>query len=153
GPGQHGRTDPGRFLLGVQQGSSTMSYQGRLTLLMRQANQPPGYEDFLCDLKDRIRTAQVRAALAVNSELITFYWQTGRDILIRQQQQGWGRKVIERLSWDLRRAFPDMKGFSLSNLQYMRAFAAAYPEGGILQQLAGKLPWFHNCVLLNKVKE
>src|SRR5881628_1681134 len=89
--------------------------------------------------------------LAVNSELITFYWQTGRDILIRQQQQGWGRKVIERLSWDLRRAFPDMKGFSLSNLQYMRAFAAAYPEAGMLQQLAGKLPWFHNCVLLDKV--
>jgi len=130
-----------------------MAHQGRLTLLMHEANHPPGYEDFLRDLKDRIRTAQVRAALAVNSELLTFYWQTGRDILIRQQQQGWGRKVIERLSWDLRRAFPDMKGFSLSNLHYMRAFAAAYPDERILQQLAGKLPWFHNCVLLNKVKE
>ena len=72
---------------------------------------------------------------------------------MRQQQQGWGTKVLERLSRDLHYAFPDMKGFSLSNLKYMRAFAAAYPAETIVQQLAGQLPWFHNCVLLDKVKD
>ena len=87
-----------------------MAHRGRLTLLLREANHPPGYEDFLRDLKDRIRTAQVRAALAVNHELVALYWQTGRDILTRQQQQGWGAQVVNRLAGDLRRAFPANEG-------------------------------------------
>ena len=77
-----------------------------------------GYDDFLRDLKDRIRAAQVRAALAVNRELVMLYWRIGRDILARQQQQGWGAKVITCLSRDLRAAFPDMQGFSLRNLDF-----------------------------------
>ncbi len=111
------------------------------------------YEDFLRDLKDRIRTAQVRAALAVNRELVLLYWQIGCDILSRQQQQGWGAKVIEKLSKDLRQEFPDMKGFSSRNLKYMRAFAEAYPDEQIVQQVAAQIPWFHNCILLDKVKD
>src|SRR2546425_6630453 len=125
GLGQHGRTDPGRFLC-VQQERNRMAHRGRLTILMCEANQPPGYADFLRELKDRIRSAQVRAALAVNHELVSLYWQIGRDILTRQQQQGWGAQVIGRLAGDLRHAFPDLKGFSLTNLKYMRAFAAAW---------------------------
>jgi predicted nuclease of restriction endonuclease-like (RecB) superfamily len=70
----------------------------------------------------RIHTAQQRATLAVNRELVLLYWQIGRDILARQAAQGWGAKVIERLAQDLRTAFPDMKGFSPRNLKYMRAF-------------------------------
>ena len=73
---------------------------------------PTGYADWLADLKTRIHSAQQRATLAVNRELVTLYWQIGRDILARQEQQGWGAKVIDRLSHDLRTAFPDMKGFS-----------------------------------------
>ena len=96
---------------------------------------------------------QVKAALSVNRELVLLYWQIGRDILARQQAQGWGAKVIERLSRDLRREFPEMKGFSRTNLMYMRAFAEAYPDESIVQQAAGQLPWFHNCVLLDKVKD
>src|SRR5882724_34813 len=76
-----------------------------------------GYDDLLHDLKERIRAAQVRAALAVNRELVLLYWLTGRDILERQRQQGWGAKVIDRLASDLRSAFPDMKGFSPRNLK------------------------------------
>jgi predicted nuclease of restriction endonuclease-like (RecB) superfamily len=75
------------------------------------------------DLKTRIHTAQQRAALAVNRELVLLYWQIGRDILERQTKEGWGAKVIERLAHDLRTAFPNMKGFSRTNLIYMRAFA------------------------------
>ncbi|MDQ2687507.1 MAG: PDDEXK nuclease domain-containing protein, partial [Armatimonadota bacterium] len=112
-----------------------------------------GYDEFLGDLKTRIRSAQVKAALSVNRELVLLYWQIGRDILTRQQQQGWGAKVVERLSKDLRAAFPEMKGLSRTNLLYMRAFAEAYPDEAIVQQLAGQIPWFHNCILLDKVKD
>jgi predicted nuclease of restriction endonuclease-like (RecB) superfamily len=112
-----------------------------------------GYEAFLSALKTRIRTAQVRASLAVNQELILLYWQIGREILQRQKEEGWGAKVIDRLAQDLKREFPEMKGFSRSNLKYMRTFAEAYPAGEIGQQLAVQIPWFHNCMILEKVKD
>lgn len=114
---------------------------------------PDGYSDWLTDLKDRIHHAQQRASLAVNRELIQLYWQIGQDILQRQAEQGWGAKVIERLAHDLRTAFPDMKGFSRSNLMYMRAFAEAWPDAEIVQQAVGQLPWGHNLVLLSKLKD
>ncbi|MDJ0708090.1 MAG: PDDEXK nuclease domain-containing protein [Leptolyngbyaceae cyanobacterium MO_188.B28] len=111
------------------------------------------YIAFLNDLKDRIRQAQVKAALAVNKELVLLYWQVGQEILQRQREAGWGSKVIQRLAKDLKRAFPSIKGFSRTNLLYMRAFAEAYPDEQIVQQLAGQIPWFHNCVLLDKEKD
>lgn len=114
---------------------------------------PSGYADWLLDLKSRIHTAQQRAALAVNRELVLLYWQIGRDILARQAEQGWGAKVIERLAHDLRAAFPEMKGFSRANLMYMRAFAGAWPEEAIVQQAVGQLPWGHNLILLAKLKD
>lgn len=113
---------------------------------------PDDYDAFLSNLKERIRTAQVRAALAVNQELILLYWQIGRDILTRQKQQGWGAKVIERLAKDLKKSFPDLKGFSRTNLLYMRAFAQAYPDDQIVQRTVGQLPWRHNIALLEKLK-
>ena len=113
---------------------------------------PAGYVDWLADLKGRIHTAQQRATLAVNCELVLLYWQIGRDILARQASQGWGAKVIERLAHDLRAAFPDMKGFSPRNLKYMRAFAEAWPDAEFVQQAAAQLPWFHLCTLLDKLK-
>lgn len=116
------------------------------------ANQPTDYPLFLKSLKDRIRMAQVKAVLAVNRELVLLYWQIGCDILTRQQEQGWGAKVIDQLAKDLRAEFPDMKGISRSNLFYMRAFAEAYPAVEFVQQVFGQIPWSHNCVLLEKVK-
>jgi len=113
---------------------------------------PEGYADWLLDLKTRIHTAQQRASLAVNRELVLLYWQIGRDILVRQAEQGWGAKVIERLAHDLRTAFPEMKGFSPRNLKYMRAFAEAWPDAEFVQQAAAQLPWFHLCTLLDKLK-
>lgn len=112
-----------------------------------------GYDDFLRELKIRISRTQLRAAISVNKELVLLYWQIGRDILDRQQQQGWGAKVINRLAADLQKAFSDMKGFSPRNLKYMRAFATAYPDEQFVQQLAAQIPWFHNCVVLDKVKD
>jgi predicted nuclease of restriction endonuclease-like (RecB) superfamily len=73
--------------------------------------------------------------------LIALYWHLGNDILVRQAEQGWGAKVIEHLSRDLRAAFPEMKSFSRANLLYMRAFAEAWPDPAIVQQAVGQLPW------------
>jgi predicted nuclease of restriction endonuclease-like (RecB) superfamily len=112
---------------------------------------PEGYADWLHELKSRIHTAQQRATLAVNRELVLLYWQIGRDILARQAMQGWGAKVIERLAQDLRTAFPDMKGFSPRNLKYMRAFAEAWPDAEFVQQAVAQLPWGHNLVLLDRL--
>jgi predicted nuclease of restriction endonuclease-like (RecB) superfamily len=113
---------------------------------------PEGYTDWLTDLKARIHNAQQRATLAVNRELVSLYWQIGHEILARQLKQGWGAKVIERLSMDLRNAFPEMKGFSPRNLKYMRAFAEAWPDTEFVQQAAAQLPWFHLCTLMDKLK-
>jgi len=113
---------------------------------------PKGYGKWFKELKARIHTAQQRATLAVNQELILLYWRIGRDILTRQSEQGWGARVIDRLSHDLRNAFPDMKGFSSRNLKYMRAFAEAWTDAEFVQQVVAQLPWGHNLVLLTKLK-
>ncbi len=120
---------------------------------MTKLSIPEGYDRFLQSIKEQVRRAQTRAALAVNRELVLLYWQIGKEILERRQQQGWGAKIIEQLAKDLRNEFPDVKGFSRSNLLYMRAFADAYPDEQFVQQLAGQIPWFHNCILLDKVKD
>ena len=114
---------------------------------------PSGYGPLLADLKTRVQAAQVRAALSVNRELILLYWHIGREILRCQQTEGWGAKVVERLAGDLRAEFPEMRGLSRSNLLSMRAFAEAYPNDTIVQQLVGQLPWGHNVLLLTKLKD
>ena len=112
---------------------------------------PATYPAFLAELKQRIRTARLQASLSVNKELVRLYWNIGQEILLRQQNEGWGTKVTDRLAADLRRAFPEMTGFSARNLRYMRTFAAAWPESPIGQQLAAQLPWGHLMVLLDAV--
>ncbi len=114
---------------------------------------PESYGQFLSDLKTRIRTAQVKAALAVNRELVLLYWQIGRDILERQKQEGWGSKVIDQLAQDLKQEFPDMRGFSARNLKYMRAFAEAHPNQQIVQEVLAQITWYHNIALLEKLKD
>ena len=117
------------------------------------AMMPADYVQWLTDIKNRVSAARHKAALAVNAELVSLYWHIGRDILQRQAAQGWGSKVIDRLGRDLREAFPEMKGFSTRNLKYMRAFAEAWTDFEIVQQVAAQLPWFHLCTLIDKVKD
>jgi predicted nuclease of restriction endonuclease-like (RecB) superfamily len=112
---------------------------------------PADYADWLNNLKQRIRGARQRALLAANDEQIQLYHDIGRDILERQSQQGWGAKVIDQISIDLRAAFPDSKGFSSRNLKYMSFFAKMCPAAQIGQQSAAQLPWFHLVTLLTKV--
>ena len=111
-----------------------------------------GYVALVAELKQRIADARLRAALSVNRELVLLYWGIGRDILSRQESEGWGAKVIDRLAIDLGRAFPEMTGLSARNLKYMRAFAEAWPDFQFVQQVVALLPWGHNVRLLDAVK-
>jgi predicted nuclease of restriction endonuclease-like (RecB) superfamily len=110
------------------------------------------YELFLRSLKEQIQNAQVRAALAVNRELILLYWQIGQGILERQAQFGWGAKVVDKLARDLRQEFPEIRGFSPRNLKYMRLFSESYPDEELVQQVVALIPWGHNIKLLELLK-
>jgi predicted nuclease of restriction endonuclease-like (RecB) superfamily len=94
---------------------------------------PAGYGDWLAEMKTRIRETRLRASLSVNAELIGLYWRIGRDILERQERHGWGA--------------------SRANLLYMRSFAEAWPDPGIVQRVVGRLPWGQNIELLAKLKD
>ncbi len=114
---------------------------------------PADYAQWLAGLKSQISGARQRAVLSANREQIRLYHRIGSEILERQQRQGWGARVIGRLSSDLQEAFPEMKGFSTSNLKYMRYFAEQWPTGLIGQQTADQLPWFHIVILLTKLSD
>jgi predicted nuclease of restriction endonuclease-like (RecB) superfamily len=136
---------------------------------------PEGYGAFVEALKARIRDAQLKAALAVNRELLTLYWNIGRTIVDRQEAAAWGAKVIDQLADDIQRAFPGVSGFSRANIYRMRAFYLAHPAGQALDPAeeappevvaqpvrlladalpagVADLPWGHQVVLLQRVKE
>ncbi len=101
------------------------------------------YNKFLSDLKERVASSRYKAALSVNKELILLYHHIGTQILEAQNKAGWGAKVIDQLSKDLASEFPEMKGFSVRNLKYMRKFASEYPDAQFVQQLVAQLPWGH----------
>ena len=113
---------------------------------------PSDYSEFFANLKTHIQLAQIRTISKVNTDLILLYWQIGREILERQKTNGWGAKVIERLSKDLIKEFPDMKGFSTRNLKYMRILAETYNDQEFVQQVVAQIPWGHNVRILDKVK-
>lgn len=115
-----------------------------------------GFSDYpalLADLKSRVRSAQVRAATSANRELILLYWEIGRAILAAQEREGWGAKVIDRLAADLRREFPEMRGFSPRNLKYMRRMAAAWPDAAFVPQVVAQIPWGHIRTVLDAIGE
>src|ERR1035441_4689136 len=121
-----------------EQRTSSMSARVRKQVAAT-ATVPTGYGPLLAELKERVRAAQVKAALAVNRELIALYWDIGRAILLRQQAEGWGAKVVARLAADLRAEFPEMQGLSPRNLKYMQAFAEAWLGAEIVQQPVAQL--------------
>lgn len=137
------------------------------------------YADLLGQIKQRIRQGQSRAVLSANAEMITTYWDVGKILHERQLQEGWGRAVIPRLSRDLRNELPEVKGFSERNIGYMIRLVREYgftpilqqpvakldasekvPQSvaqmvpsAILPQLVAKIPWGHNILLMEKVKD
>ena len=117
----------------------------------RDLDLPSNYGRLVEDLKDRVRRAQVTAQRRVNTQLIELYWSIGQAVREESARQGWGSGVIRRLAEDLRAEFPQMKGFSARNLQYMATFAGAWPAGPIAQHPVAYLPWGHVTVLLDKL--
>jgi len=125
----------------------------------------PEYRQWVTDLKTRIRTSQIKAALSVNSELISLYWDMGQMIVQKQEQSRWGSKLIDQLTKDLKSEFPDMSGFSRYNLYHMRQFYLFYTktefveqavpqnEKDFIHQLGGKIPWGHHVLILKKTKD
>jgi predicted nuclease of restriction endonuclease-like (RecB) superfamily len=120
---------------------------------MKNLISPSDYATWLQSLKEQIRKARVKASLAVNSALVRLYWDIGNRIVQQRAAQAWGSKVLEQLARDLKAEFPEMRGWSLSNLKYMARFAEAWPDGVIGQQLADQIPWFHNCSIIEQVKD
>ena len=115
---------------------------------------PSDYGNVLARLKDRVRSAQLQVQRSVNTELIELYWRIGSEILSQQAEGGWGSGVVGRLADDLRAEFPAMKGFSRSNLLYMRSFAKAWPGSDQnVPQPVGLLPWGHIRILIDKLKD
>lgn len=120
------------------------------------------YPEVIDKLKKEVEAARLNAAFTVNKQMLFLYWRIGKIILEQQQSQGWGTKVVDRLANDLRKAFPDMRGFSSRNLKYMRAFAEAYPvfvQGPLAQTLSivqdplAQITWYHHITLLDKVQD
>ena len=114
---------------------------------------PADYAETLDALKKELRESRLRTVLSANAAMVTAYWEVGRIILGRQEKEGWGARVIDRLSVDLRQTFPDMQGLSARNLKYMRAFAAAWPDPAIVQRTVARLPWRQNIALLERLSD
>jgi predicted nuclease of restriction endonuclease-like (RecB) superfamily len=113
------------------------------------SNLDKSYIEVLNQIKEQIRTAQIKAAVSVNAEMLYLYHKIGSTILEQQQEHGWGAKIIDNLASDLRSSFPDMTGFSVRNLKYMRKFAQTYPE--FVQAPLAQISWWHHITLLDKI--
>ncbi len=113
---------------------------------------PVGYESFITELKNRIRQERLKTVLAANASMLIMYWDIGNAILKKQQEEGWGAKVVDRMSHDLKEEFPDMNGFSPRNLKYMRKFAETWPDKKIVQAPLAQINWYHNIALMEKLK-
>ena len=114
---------------------------------------PKNYQTFFQSLKNQIKQERLKTILSANSAMILMYWNIGKAILDRQQSEGWGTKVIDRMSFDLKENFPDMTGFSPRNLKYMRKFAEAWADVEIVQRTVAQIPWRSNITLLDKLKD
>jgi predicted nuclease of restriction endonuclease-like (RecB) superfamily len=131
--------------------SGRQRQEARFSTVPAKTGLPGDYADALSAIKLRIQEERLRVVLSANAAMVLLYWDIGRMILDRQERAGWGAKVIDRLAADLCESFPEMKGFSPRNLKYMRAFAAAWPDREFVQQVAAQIPWFHNCLLLDRI--
>lgn len=114
---------------------------------------PDWYPELLASVAAHVSTGHRRAVSAANAELLMTYWSIGKEILGRQHEEGWGTRVVDRLSADLKTRFPSAKGFSPRNLKYMRAFATAWPDRTTVQRSIAQLPWRHHIALLEKLDD
>jgi len=140
---------------------------------MSLLQQDKDYSSFLVELKNRIKSAQIKAAVSVNRDLIALYWELAEKIVEKQKTSQWGDGLLAQMSKDLQEEFPDMKGFSKRNLELMRQWYLFWDDGDairqqavaqmeksqhsigqtvIAKQLATQIPWWHNVVIVTKIK-
>lgn len=110
-----------------------------------------GYLEFINDIKEKIKKQRMTIVLNANSSMICLYWNIGKAILEKQEKEGWGAKVIDRMAQDLKDAFPDMSGFSPRNIKYMRKFAECWSDFEFVQQVVAQIPWRTNRMILDKL--
>lgn len=135
------------------------SYEKEKSYITREKNKEAvsankEYENILSDLKTQIQEFQLKEAIAINKELVGLYWRIGKIIIEKQEKNGWGTKIIEKLAKDIQSAFPGIEGFSRTNIFRMRAFYTAYqtspPTGGLFKDVPPaillNIPWRHNSV-------
>ena len=108
------------------------------------------YLSIIENIKTKIGNAQFKAALSVNRELVILYYNIG---LIINENKSWGNKFIENLARDIKLAFPNSTGYSVRNLKYMAKFAEEYPDREFVQTLSAQIPWSHNCLIMDKIKD
>jgi predicted nuclease of restriction endonuclease-like (RecB) superfamily len=111
------------------------------------------YSRLFSAIRERIRSAQYSALKVVNNELISLYWDIGRMILERQRGDTWGKSVVVRLAADLQRNFPELRGFSSSNLWRMKVFYQLYSNNRKLALLVREIGWTHNILILERCKD
>ena len=107
------------------------------------------YKQILESVKNEILKSQYKAVQVVNKELIFMYWHNGKIIVDNSK---WGNKFIDSLSIDLKLEFPEVNGFFVRNLKYMKKIAEEYPDFEFVQQVVAQIPWGHNIILIDKVK-
>jgi predicted nuclease of restriction endonuclease-like (RecB) superfamily len=114
------------------------------------------YLNWITELKSKIQSSQLKAALSVNKVLLNLYWELGKSISLKISKSNWGTSVVEQLSKDLKKEFPNQKGFSRSNLFSMKQWFEFYSTSNIdiekIQQLVGQIPWGHNLAIITKSK-
>lgn len=110
------------------------------------------YLKFIEKVKSEIQKQRISVVLNANSSMICLYWNIGRAILKKQEEEGWGAKIIDRIAKDLKDAFPEMSGFSPRNIKYMRKFAESWPDFEIVQRVVAQIPWRTNISLMDKLK-
>ena len=111
------------------------------------------YIDFVKEIKQKIHSAKSKAVLSVNKQMVTLYFEIGKEIVLKQESMGWGRSIVEEMSKDLQAEFGKRSGFSSQNLWYMRQFFIIYKETANLQQLVGEIPWGQNILIFSKCKD
>lgn len=109
------------------------------------------YLSFIDNIKNEIEKQRLSVVLSANASMICLYWNIGKAILNKQAEEGWGSKVIDRISKDINDAFPDMSGFSPRNIKYMRKFAEVWNDYEFMQRTAAQIPWRSNILLMDKL--
>lgn len=111
------------------------------------------YNSFLVDVKNKIKLSQQKAFNSVNQEMILLYYNIGEVIDAKQKELGWGAKVIDSLSLDILKEFPNMSGFSTRNIKLMVQFYKEYNSDEFVQLPVAQIPWTHNIILIQKIKD